>query len=78
MAEKDELNTSPDGKSSGNGHRSVLLSTVLTPKKPVETDTDDFLETTRELEPDEYRKAFDKKVGGHNGFSASIRRTQRP
>jgi hypothetical protein len=77
MPEKKEQ-TSQESSNGGNGHQSVLLSTVLTRRTPVETQTDDFLEEHRELKPEEFRKAFDQKVGGHSGFSASIRRTPKP
>ena len=71
------MSASHNGDSNGNDKRSTLLKTILTPKEAVETKTDDFLEKARALNSEDYSKAFDEKVGGHSGFSASLRRSSR-
>jgi hypothetical protein len=69
---KDE-NQDREEKSKG----SPLLSTVLESDRVVSVSADDFFERTRGMDAEEFSNAFEKKVNGHSGFSASLRRASR-
>lgn len=61
----------------GESKDSPLLSTVLESDRVVPVSADDFLERTRGMDAEEFSSAFEKKVNGHGGFSASLRRYPR-
>ena len=51
-----------------------MLDGLVKQDKTVEVSTDDTLDRAREMEPDEFRVVFEKKVNGVSGFKAPLPR----
>lgn len=50
-----------------------IISLLIEQNRTVQVPTEDFVEKARGLSDKAFSKAFENKVSGHTGFSASIR-----